>query len=158
MEMGRCLVHVQHHIEHPQMGACVLQKTPQNLSELPPPVLRPAYRTTVAHVADLEDRFMEQLFLFTLPDMLIVVRYLISRFRFSLRCRLRELLKDHMIDLLQILVAENQYSAPSGSGLHSPLRSCGCCAGCSLHLSCPKLVTPIKSPPFRVILPSSILS
>ena len=58
-------------------------------------------------VDDLENRFMEQLFLFTLPDMLIVVRYLISRFGFLCVVGCESFIKDHMIDLLQILVAEN---------------------------------------------------
>ena len=82
MEMGRCLVHVQHHIEHPQMGVAFCKRLRKIFQSCRRPFSVRRTAPTVAHVADLEDRFMEQLFLFTLPDMLIVVRYLISRFGF----------------------------------------------------------------------------
>ena len=63
--------------------------------------------SAVDHVADLEDCFMEQLFLFALPDMLVVVRYLISCFGFLCVVGCESFIKNHVIDLLQILVVEN---------------------------------------------------
>ena len=112
---------------------------------------------TVAHVADLEDRFMEQLFLFTLPDMLIVVRYLISRFGFLCVVGCESFIKDHMIDLLQILVAENNvllrpapvYIRRRKAAVVVPDAPCTCHArNRNSH----------KIAPFPLILPSSILS
>ena len=50
---------------------------------------------------------MEQLFLFALPDMLIVVRYLISRFGFLCVVGCESFIKNHVVDLLQILVAKS---------------------------------------------------
>ena len=107
MEMGRCLVHVQHHIEHPQMGVAFCKRLRKIFQSCRRPFSVRRTASAVAHVADLEDRFMEQLFLFALPDMLIVVRYLISRFGFLCVVGCESFIKDHMIDLLQILVAEN---------------------------------------------------
>lgn len=74
MKVRRGLVHMQHHVEHMEMGIpllkalCVLN---QSLG-CPPATLRAA--AAVAEISDLEDGLMEQLLLLTLPDMLVIVR------------------------------------------------------------------------------------
>ena len=80
MELGRCLVHVQHHIDHPLMGVAFCKRLGKIFQSCRRPFSVRRTAATVAHVADLEDRFMEQISLFTLPYMVIVVRYLICRF------------------------------------------------------------------------------
>ena len=94
---------------------------------------------------------MEQLLLFPLADMLIVVGDLIpGLFLFGV-IGSQGLVEDLMVDLFQIIVAKSHillrpapvyiqksHSAPSGSDLHWPLKSSGYYAGCCPGQSCRK--------------------
>src|SRR5574344_739937 len=106
MEMGRCLVHVQHHIEHPQMGVAFCKRLRKIFQSCRRPFSVRRTAPTVAHVADLEDRFMEQLFLFTLPDMLIVFWLLLRRPPIPTLVPCETLIQYLMINPLQILAAQ----------------------------------------------------
>ena len=68
----------------------------------PPATLRAA--AAVAEISDLEDGLMEQLLLLTLPDMLVIVRDLISGLFLPGVVDLQRRVKQLVIDLLQILV------------------------------------------------------
>ena len=78
MKVRRGLVHVQHHVEHPEMGVALLKGFCELRQRLgcPPATLRAA--AAVAEISDLKDGLMEQLLLLTLPDMLVIVLDLIS--------------------------------------------------------------------------------
>ena len=105
MEMGRCLVHVQHHIEHPQMGVAFCKRLRKIFQSCRRPFSVRRTAPTVAHVADLEDRFMEQLLLFPLADMLIVVCDLIpGLFLFGVVGG-QGFIEKLVVDLFQIVVA-----------------------------------------------------
>lgn len=68
----------------------------------PPATLRAA--AAVAEISDLEDGLMEQLLLLALPDMLVIVRDLISGLFLPGVVALQRRVKQLVIDLLQILV------------------------------------------------------
>ena len=72
MKMRRGLVHVQNHVEHPEMGVALLKGFCELRQRLgcPPATLRAA--AAVAEISDLEDGLMEQLLLLALPDMLVI--------------------------------------------------------------------------------------
>ena len=107
MEMGRGLVHVQHHIEHPQMGIALLEGLRKLFESGCRPFPSGGAASAVLQVADLEDRFMEQLLLFPLADMLIVVGDLIpGLFLFGI-VGSQGLVEDLMVDLFQIIVAKS---------------------------------------------------
>ena len=103
--MGCSLVHVQHHIEHPQMGIALLKGLRKFLKSCRRPF--PSWRAApaVIQVADLEDRFMEQLLLFPLANMLIIVCDLIPGLFLFCVIGGQGLVEDLMVDLFQIIVA-----------------------------------------------------
>ena len=106
---------MQHHVEHMEMGIpllkalCVLN---QSLG-CPPATLRAA--AAVAEISDLEDGLMEQLLLLTLPDMLVIVRDLISVLFLPGVVALQRRVKQLVIDLLQILVDKNRSVSSSNT-------------------------------------------
>ena len=104
MKVRRGLVHVQHHVEHPEMGVALLKGFCELCQRLgcPPATIRAA--AAVAEISDLEDGLMEQLLLLTLPDMLVIVRDLISGLFLPGVVDLQRRVKQLVIDLLQILV------------------------------------------------------
>lgn len=104
MKVRRGLVHMQHHVEHPEMGVALLKGFCELRQRLgcPPATLRAA--AAVAEISDLEDGLMEQLLLLTLPDMLVIVRDLISGLFLPGVVDLQRRVKQLVIDLLQILV------------------------------------------------------
>ena len=105
MEVGRGLVHVQHHIEHPQMGIALLEGLRKFLESCRRPFPSRRAAAAVLQVADLEDRFMEQLLLFPLADMLIVVCDLIpGLFLFGVVGG-QGFIEKLVVDLFQIVVA-----------------------------------------------------
>ena len=55
MEMGRCLVHVQHHIEHPQMGVTLPEALRKFFESCSRPFPSGGAAPAVLQVADLED-------------------------------------------------------------------------------------------------------
>ena len=95
---------MQHHVEHPEMGVALLKGFCELRQRLgcPPATLRAA--AAVAEISDLEDGLMEQLLLLTLPDMLVIVRDLISGLFLPGVVDLQRRVKQLVIDLLQILV------------------------------------------------------
>ena len=66
MKVRRGLVHMQHHVEHPEMGVALLKGFCELRQRLgcPPATLRAA--AAVAEISDLEDGRMEQLLLLIL--------------------------------------------------------------------------------------------
>ena len=73
MEVWRSLVHVQHHIEHPQMRVALLEGLCKFFESCRRPFPSRGAAPAVLQVADLEDRLVKYLLLLSLPDMLIIV-------------------------------------------------------------------------------------
>ena len=107
MKVRRGLVHVQHHVEHPEMGVALLKGFCELRQRLGCPLAALRAAAAVAEIADLEDGLMEQLLLLALPDMLVVVWDLVPCLFLPGVVALQRLVKQLVIDLLQILVAEN---------------------------------------------------
>ena len=106
MDMGRGLVHVQHRIEYPQMGVALLERLRKLLQHRSGPITVQRAAAAIVLVADLEDDLMEQLLLFALADMLIVIGYLVpGLFLLGVVCS-QGFIEYLMIDLFQILLAE----------------------------------------------------
>lgn len=82
MKVRRGLVHVQHHVEHMEMGIALLKGLCELCQCLRCPLATLCTVAAVVQVADLEDGLMEQLLLLALPDMLVVVRDLVPCFFF----------------------------------------------------------------------------
>ena len=104
--MGRGLVHVQHRIEHPQMGVALLEGLRKLLQHRSGPITVQRAASAIVLVADLEDDLMEQLLLLTLADMLIVVGYLIPGLFLLSVVRCQGFIEYQVIDLLQVLPAK----------------------------------------------------
>ena len=77
MEVGRGLIHVQHHIEHPEMGIALLEGLRKFLESRCRPFPSRGAAPAVIQVADLEDRFVKYFLMLSLPDLLFIVWYLI---------------------------------------------------------------------------------
>lgn len=76
MKVRRGLVHVQHHVEHPEMGVALLKGFCELRQRLGCPLAALRAAAAVAEIADLEDGLMEQLLLLALPDSLMTMVYL----------------------------------------------------------------------------------
>ena len=142
MKVRRGFVHVQHHVEHMEMGIPLLKALCVLNQSLRCPLAALRTAAAVIQIADLEDGLMEQLLLLALPDMLVVVWDLIPCLFLPGVVCLQCLVEDLMVDLFQIIVSDHRckksHSAPSGSGLHSPLKISGCYAGYCPGQSCRK--------------------
>ena len=73
MKVRRGFVHVQHHVEHMEMGIPLLKALCVLNQSLRCPLAALRTAAAVIQIADLEDGLMEQLLLLALPDMLVVV-------------------------------------------------------------------------------------
>lgn len=105
MEVWRSLVHVQHHIKHPQMGVALLEALRKFFENCRRPFPSRGAAPAVLQVADLEDRLVKYLLLLSLPDMLIIVCDLIpGLFLFGVVGG-QGLVEDLVVDLFQIIVA-----------------------------------------------------
>lgn len=104
MKVRRGLVHVQHHVEHMEMGIALLKGLCELCQRLRCPLATLCAAAAVVQVANLEDGLMEQLLLLALPDMLVIVRDLISGLFLPGVVALQRRVKQLVIDLLQILV------------------------------------------------------
>ena len=107
MKVRRGFVHVQHHVEHMEMGIPLLKALCVLNQSLRCPLAALRTAAAVIQIADLEDRFMEQLLLFPLADMLIVVGDLISGLFLLGVVGSQGLVEDLMVDLFQIIVAKS---------------------------------------------------
>ena len=106
VNMGRGLVHVQHRIEHPQMGIALLERLSKLLQHRSGSITVQRAAAAIVLIADLEDDLMEQLLLFALADMLIVVGYLVPGLFLLCVVRSQGFIEHLMIDLFQVLLAE----------------------------------------------------
>ena len=111
MKVRRGLVHVQHHVEHPEMGVALLKGFCELRQRLGCPLAALRAAAAVAEIADLEDGLMEQLLLLALPDMLVVVWDLVPCLFLPGVVALQRLVKQLVIDLLQILVDKDDVLA-----------------------------------------------
>ena len=107
MKVRRGLIHVQHHVEHIEMGVPLLKGLCELCQRLRCPLAALRTVAAVVQVADLEDGLMEQLLLLALPDMLVVVQDLIPCLFLPGVVCLQRLAEQLVIGLLQILVDEN---------------------------------------------------
>ena len=104
--MGRGLVHVQHRIEHPQMGVALLERLRTFRQHRSGSIAVQSAASSIVLVADLKDNLMEQLLLFALTDMLIVVGNLVPGLFLPCVVRIQGFIEHMMIDLFQVLLAE----------------------------------------------------
>ena len=107
MKVRRGFVHVQHHVEHMEMGIPLLKALCVLNQSLRCPLAALRTAAAVIQIADLEDGLMEQLLLLALPDMLVVVWDLIPCLFLPGVVCLQCLVEDLMIDLFQIIVAKS---------------------------------------------------
>ena len=106
VNMGRGLVHVQHRIEHPQMGIALLERLRKLGQHRSGPITVQRAAAAIVLVADLEDDLMEQLLLLALADMLIVVGYLVPGLFLLSVVRCQGFIEYQVIDLFQVLPAK----------------------------------------------------
>lgn len=107
MKVRRGFVHVQHHVEHMEMGIPLLKALCVLNQSLRCPLAALRTAAAVIQIADLEDGLMEQLLLLALPDMLIVVWYLIpGLFLFGVVVG-QGFIEKFVVHLFQILVAKD---------------------------------------------------
>ena len=105
MKVRRGFVHVQHHVEHMEMGIPLLKALCVLNQSLRCPLAALRTAAAVIQIADLEDGLMEQLLLLALPDMLVVVWDLIPCLFLPGVVCLQCLVEDLMVCLL--------YTSPS---------------------------------------------
>ena len=106
MNMGSGLVHVQHRIEHPQVGIALLERLSKLRQHRSGSITVQRAATAIVLIADLEDDLVKQLLLFALADMLIVVGYLVPGLFLLCVVRSQGFIEHLMIDLFQILLAK----------------------------------------------------
>lgn len=150
MKVRRGFVHVQHHVEHMEMGIPLLKALCVLNQSLRCPLAALRTAAAVIQIADLEDGLMEQLLLLALPDMLVVVWDLIPCLFLPGVVCLQCLVEDLMVDLFQIIVAKVTFCS---------VRLRSTFAAENLRLLCrilprpviPEIVVPIKSPTLSIV-------
>ena len=80
MKVRRGFVHVQHHVEHMEMGIPLLKALCVLNQSLRCPLAALRTAAAVIQIADLEDGLMEQLLLLALPDNFYLSTFILLHF------------------------------------------------------------------------------